>query len=141
MPPLHPFAVLVDHLFQELELRVSDSPRKLQALSRCFQRNAGQSITLSVVRVFVPVKFVFSTRTARSSAPSRLTRRIEGCELRMKYWEIIARNMKKRGGAWIMSQTLDSHGRTIWIADAHRHDGKRLVVHADEKLTAFVELE
>jgi hypothetical protein len=40
-----------------------------------------------------------------------------------------------------MSQTLDSHGRTIWIADAHRHDGKRFVVHADEKLTAFVELE
>jgi hypothetical protein len=28
----------------------------------------------------------------------------------------------------------------IWIADAHR-DGKRFVVHADEKLTAFVELE
>jgi hypothetical protein len=32
-------------------------------------------------------------------------------------------------------------GRTIWIADAHRGDGKRFVVHADEKLTAFVELE
>jgi hypothetical protein len=31
--------------------------------------------------------------------------------------------------------------RTIWIADAHRDDGKRFVVHADEKLTAFVELE
>jgi hypothetical protein len=28
----------------------------------------------------------------------------------------------------------------IWIADAHR-DGKRYVVHADEKLTAFLELE
>ena len=28
----------------------------------------------------------------------------------------------------------------IWIADAHR-DGKRFVVRADEKLTAFVELE
>jgi hypothetical protein len=26
-------------------------------------------------------------------------------------------------------------------ADAHRGDGKRFVVHADEKLTAFVELE
>jgi hypothetical protein len=25
-------------------------------------------------------------------------------------------------------------GRTIWIADAHRGDGKRLVVLADEKL-------
>jgi hypothetical protein len=30
---------------------------------------------------------------------------------------------------------------TIWIADAHRGDGKRFVVHADEKLTAFLELE
>jgi hypothetical protein len=28
-----------------------------------------------------------------------------------------------------------------WIADAHRDDGKRFVVHADEKLTAFLELE
>ena len=27
--------------------------------------------------------------------------------------------------------------RTIWIADAHRDDGKRFVVRADEKLTAF----
>jgi hypothetical protein len=30
--------------------------------------------------------------------------------------------------------------RTIWIADAHR-GGKRFVVRADEKSTAFVELE
>ena len=36
---------------------------------------------------------------------------------------------------------IDSNGRTIWIADAHRDDGKRVVVRADEKLTAFVELE
>jgi hypothetical protein len=36
---------------------------------------------------------------------------------------------------------IDSNGRTIWIADAHRNDGKRFVVHADEKLTAFVQLE
>jgi hypothetical protein len=36
---------------------------------------------------------------------------------------------------------LDCEGRTIWIADAHRDDGKRFVLHADEKLTAFVELE
>ena len=34
-------------------------------------------------------------------------------------------------------QPLDSNGRTIWIADAHRDDGKRFVVHADAKLTAF----
>ncbi len=30
--------------------------------------------------------------------------------------------------------------RTIWIADAHG-DGKRFILHADEKLTAFLELE
>jgi hypothetical protein len=27
------------------------------------------------------------------------------------------------------------------MADAHRDDGKRFVVHADKKLTAFLELE
>ena len=31
-------------------------------------------------------------------------------------------------------------GRRVWIIDAHR-DGKRFVVRADEKLTAFVELQ
>ena len=36
---------------------------------------------------------------------------------------------------------LDREGRTIWITDAHRGDGRRFIVRADEKLTAFVELE
>jgi len=36
---------------------------------------------------------------------------------------------------------MDSKGRTIWIVDAHRDDGKRFVVRADDKLTAFLELE
>ena len=36
---------------------------------------------------------------------------------------------------------IDSNGRAIRIADAHRSDGKRFVVHADERLTAFTELE
>jgi hypothetical protein len=36
---------------------------------------------------------------------------------------------------------VDSQGRTIWIVDAHRNDGRRFIVHADEKLSAFVELE
>jgi len=35
----------------------------------------------------------------------------------------------------------NAHGRTIWIADAHRDDGKRFVARADEKLTAFLDLE
>jgi len=36
---------------------------------------------------------------------------------------------------------IDSNGRTIWIADAHCGDSRRFVVRADEKLTAFLELE
>ncbi len=36
---------------------------------------------------------------------------------------------------------LDSQARTIRIADAHRDDEKHFVVHANEKLTAFLELE
>jgi hypothetical protein len=36
---------------------------------------------------------------------------------------------------------VDSNGREIFVADAHRDDGKRFVVRADEKLAAFVELK
>ena len=59
----------------------------------------------------------------------------------MKYWEIIADNIKKRGWTYDYVSTVDSQGRTIWIVDAYRGDGKRFVVRAEEKLTAFVELE
>jgi hypothetical protein len=38
-------------------------------------------------------------------------------------------------------EAIDSNGRTIWIADAHRDDGKRFIVRADELLTAFMEVE
>jgi hypothetical protein len=40
---------------------------------------------------------------------------------------------------WVSA--VDSNGRTIWIVDARRDDGKRFVVRADELLTAFIELE
>jgi hypothetical protein len=53
----------------------------------------------------------------------------------------IADNLSKAGWSWGCVSALDLQGRTIWIVDAHRDDGKRFVVHADEKLTAFLELE
>jgi hypothetical protein len=56
-------------------------------------------------------------------------------------WEIIADNLSKAGWSWGCVSPIDSKGRTIWIVDAHRRDGKRFVVHADKVLTAFVELE
>jgi hypothetical protein len=58
----------------------------------------------------------------------------------VKYWEIIADNLSKAGWSWGCVSAI-SNGRTIWIADAHRGDGKRFVVRADEKLIAFVELQ
>ena len=39
---------------------------------------------------------------------------------------------------WVSA--LEDHGRTVWIVDAHGY-GNRFIVRADEKLTAFVELE
>jgi hypothetical protein len=56
---------------------------------------------------------------------------------RVKYWEIIARNLKRRGWSLGYVSALDSEGRTIWIVDAHRDDGRRFVVRADELLSAF----
>jgi hypothetical protein len=58
----------------------------------------------------------------------------------MKDWEIIANKLHKADFSLGRVSALDSEGRTIWIADAHR-DGKRFIVRAGEKLTAFLELE
>jgi len=54
---------------------------------------------------------------------------------------MIADNLSKTGWSWGCVSAIDSNGRTIWIADAHHSDGKRFVVRADEKLTAFLERE
>jgi hypothetical protein len=48
----------------------------------------------------------------------------------VKYWEIIADNLSKAGWNWGCVSAVDSNGRTIWIVDAHRDDGKRFVVRA-----------
>jgi hypothetical protein len=56
-------------------------------------------------------------------------------------WEIIAENLSKAGWSWGCVSAIDSNGRTMWIADAHRGDGKRFVVYSDEKLSVFLELE
>ena len=60
---------------------------------------------------------------------------------RMTFWKIIADNLSRAGWSWGCVSAIDSEGRTIWIADAHRGDGKPFIVRANEKLTAFLELE
>jgi hypothetical protein len=60
---------------------------------------------------------------------------------RVKYWEIIADNLHDAGWSLGWVSATDSNGQTIWIVDVHRDEGKRFAVRADEKLTAFLELE
>jgi hypothetical protein len=50
-------------------------------------------------------------------------------------------HFKEAGWSYSCVSAIDSNGRTIWITDTHRDNRKRLVVRADEKLTAFIELE
>jgi hypothetical protein len=58
----------------------------------------------------------------------------------VKYWEIIADNLHDAGWSLGWVSAVDLEGRTIWIVDAHGY-GKRFIVRADEKLTAFLELQ
>jgi hypothetical protein len=59
----------------------------------------------------------------------------------VKSCEIISANLSKAGWSLGWVSAVDSEGRTIWIVDAHRDDGKRFVVRSDEMLSAFLELE
>jgi hypothetical protein len=42
----------------------------------------------------------------------------------MNYWELIADNLSKAGWSGGCVSAIDSNGRTLWIADAHRGDEK-----------------
>jgi hypothetical protein len=59
----------------------------------------------------------------------------------MNYWEIIADNLSASGLSWGCSSEINGTGRVLYTADAYRNDGKRFTVIADDKLTAFLELE
>ena len=80
---------------------------------------------------------------------SDLARRIFICRVKTtkgiirsvaKYWEIIADNLHDAGWSLGWVSAMDREGQTIWIVDAHGY-GKRFIVRAEEKLSAFVELE
>ena len=53
---------------------------------------------------------------------------------------IIANKIIEAGFSVGWVSAVDDDGRTVWVVDAHR-GGKRFIAGADEKLTAFVELE
>jgi hypothetical protein len=45
----------------------------------------------------------------------------------------LADNLSKAGWSWGCVSALDCEGRTIWIVDAHRDDGKRYV-NTDDRI-------
>jgi hypothetical protein len=58
----------------------------------------------------------------------------------MKYWEIVADKLSAAGWSWGYCSAVTRDGWR-WIVDAHKSDGRRYIVHSDELLTAFLELE
>jgi hypothetical protein len=59
----------------------------------------------------------------------------------VKLWKSSLTISAKRDEVGAACQVWTARGGRSGIADAHRGDGKRFVVQADEKLTAFLELE
>ena len=59
----------------------------------------------------------------------------------MKYWEIIADNLSKAARRYGCISSTDHEGRQFWVVAAEREDAGRFIVHADEMLSAFTELE
>ena len=59
----------------------------------------------------------------------------------MKSWEIIADNLRKTGWRCGCISSTDDEGRQFWVVAAERKSAGRFIVHADEMLTAFLELQ
>jgi hypothetical protein len=59
----------------------------------------------------------------------------------VKYWKIMADNLRKAGWNCGCISSTNHDGRQFWVAAAERDDAGRFIVQADEKLTAFLELE
>ena len=76
------------------------------------------------------VKIVASLAPKNRKAQPRCSTKRSHARHKMKYWEIIADNLSKAGWSWGCASAIDSNGRTIWIADAHRDDGRRFVAVA-----------
>jgi hypothetical protein len=56
-------------------------------------------------------------------------------------WETIAENLSQAGFSWGCSSEIESTGRVIFTADAYCRDGRRFIVLANERFTAFLELQ
>lgn len=58
-----------------------------------------------------------------------------------KYWEIIADQLRAAGWSLGWCSFYDGDGRKMFSADAHKDDGRRFVVHAENLAVALDELQ
>jgi hypothetical protein len=56
-------------------------------------------------------------------------------------WEIITENLQRAGWNCGCISSTDQEGRQFWVVAAERGDAERFIVHSDEMLTAFLELQ
>ena len=59
----------------------------------------------------------------------------------MNYWEIITHSLSKAGWSLGWVSAVDSGGEQSGLLMRIAMTGRRFIVHSDEKLSAFVELE
>jgi hypothetical protein len=113
-----------------------------EATARLHRKSDEHSKQFSEPKHFVTMiaAWIQLHRLAQSFATLK-TKLFKAIDSVLKYWEIIADRLSKAGFSWGCVSAVDCEGRTIWIVDAHRGDGRRFIVRADEKLSAFVGLE
>jgi hypothetical protein len=73
----------------------------------------------------------------RSAFPKTLRRKAALNPQGVNAWKIIADDLSKAGWSLGWVSALDLEGRTIWIVDAHRDDGKLFVACAGETVRAL----
>ena len=54
---------------------------------------------------------------------------------------MILENLRNAGWNCGSMTTTDGKGRLIWVVAAERIDARRFIVHADQELLAFLEVE
>jgi len=57
------------------------------------------------------------------------------------YWEIILKSLRNAGWNCGSMRTTDGKGRSVLVVAAEREDAGRFIVHADQEVPAFLELE
>ncbi|SRR5260370_13183728 len=79
------------------------------------QRNAIAAIVNALAYIIAPVDITLSLPCGEQKRQYPASR--------VKYWEIIADNLKKAGWSLGYVSAVDSQWRTIWIVDAHCEAG------------------